>query len=59
MAASAARYLLGGRAVDGQPPDRSIGWVEGIEINLLGAVAGVELSSPAIELPELGRLGLA
>lgn len=36
----------------------TIGWVEGIEINVLGAIAGVELRSPAINLPGLGRFGV-
>ncbi|WP_433994429.1 DUF3750 domain-containing protein [Bradyrhizobium canariense] len=35
----------------------TIGWVEGIEINLLGAVFGVDLRRPAIKLPGLGRIG--
>jgi hypothetical protein len=33
-------------------------WVEGIEINILGAVAGLDLRRPAIKLPGLGRLGM-
>jgi hypothetical protein len=36
----------------------TIGWVEGIELNLLGGVAGVDLRRPAIKLPGLGRFGL-
>jgi Protein of unknown function (DUF3750) len=32
---------------------------EGIEINLLGAVFGVDLNPPAFKLPILGRLGFA
>ena len=35
----------------------TVGWVEGIELNLLGAVFGVDLRRPAIKLPGLGRLG--
>jgi hypothetical protein len=35
----------------------TIGWVEGIEINFLGAVFGVDLRRPAVKLPALGRLG--
>jgi hypothetical protein len=35
----------------------TIGWVEGIEINFLGAVFGIDLRRPAIKLPGLGRLG--
>jgi hypothetical protein len=37
----------------------TIGWVEGIEINVLGAVFGIDLRRPAIKLPALGRLGFA
>jgi Protein of unknown function (DUF3750) len=35
----------------------TVGWVEGIEVNILGAVAGVDFRRPAIKLPGLGRLG--
>lgn len=35
----------------------TIGWVEGIELNILGAVFGIDLRRPAIKLPGLGRLG--
>lgn len=37
----------------------TIGWVEGVEVNLLGAVAGLDLRRPGIKLPGLGRLGLS
>jgi Protein of unknown function (DUF3750) len=36
-----------------------IGWIEGVQVNLLGAVMGIDLRRPAIELPGLGRLGMA
>jgi hypothetical protein len=36
----------------------TLGWVEGIEVNLLGAVVGFDLRRPAVKLPGLGRLGL-
>ncbi|MGU3537679.1 DUF3750 domain-containing protein [Methylobacterium sp. A54F] len=36
----------------------TLGWVEGVEVNLLGAVAGVDLRRPALKLPGWGRLGL-
>ncbi|GEP07458.1 DUF3750 domain-containing protein [Methylobacterium oxalidis] len=36
----------------------TLGWVEGVEINLLGAVAGFDLRRPALKLPGWGRLGL-
>jgi hypothetical protein len=35
----------------------TIGWVEGVELNFLGAVFGLDLRRPAIKLPGLGRLG--
>ena len=35
----------------------TVGWVEGIEINFLGAVFGLDLRRPAIKMPGLGRLG--
>ena len=35
-----------------------LGWVEGIEINLLGLVAGLDLRHPALKLPGFGRIGL-
>jgi len=35
-----------------------IGWVEGIELNLLGGVIGLDLRRPAIKLPAVGRLGM-
>jgi hypothetical protein len=34
-----------------------VGWVEGIEVNVLGAVAGVDIRRPALKLPGLGRFG--
>jgi Protein of unknown function (DUF3750) len=37
----------------------TIGWVEGVEINLLGAVLGIDLRRPALKLPGLGRFGFA
>lgn len=36
----------------------SVGWVEGLEINFLGAVFGVDVRRPALKLPGIGRLGL-
>jgi hypothetical protein len=35
-----------------------IGWVEGIEVNLLGLVAGLDLRHPGIKLPGFGRIGV-
>jgi hypothetical protein len=36
-----------------------VGWVEGVELNLLGLVAGLDLRHPAVKLPGFGRLGVA
>jgi len=36
----------------------TVGWVEGLELNLLGGVAGIDLRRPGIKLPALGRLGI-
>jgi hypothetical protein len=35
-----------------------IGWVEGLEVNLLGLVAGLDLRQPGIKLPGFGRIGV-
>jgi Protein of unknown function (DUF3750) len=37
----------------------TVGWDEGIELNLLGAVAGVDFRRPALKVPGLGRLGMS
>ncbi|MGZ8389475.1 MAG: DUF3750 domain-containing protein, partial [Rhodoplanes sp.] len=34
------------------------GWVEGVEVNLLGLVAGVDVRRPALKLPGFGRIGI-
>lgn len=47
------RLSLGGYA------GLALGWAEGLEVNILGAVAGLDLRRPALKLPGLGRLGLA
>ena len=36
-----------------------VGWVEGVEVNLFGLVAGFDLRHPAVKLPGFGRIGLA
>lgn len=36
----------------------TIGWIEGIEVNILGAVAGIDIRRPAVKLPGLGRFGM-
>ena len=35
-----------------------LGWVEGVELNVLGLVAGVDLRHPALKIPGFGRVGL-
>jgi|RhiMetdeSRZDD1v2_1073273.scaffolds.fasta_scaffold00717_21 hypothetical protein len=34
-----------------------LGWVEGLEVNVLGLVAGLDLRQPALKLPGFGRVG--
>ncbi|MGG5810029.1 DUF3750 domain-containing protein [Falsiroseomonas sp. CW058] len=46
------RLSLGGYA------GLTLGWVEGVEVNILGGVAGFDIRRPALKLPGLGRLGL-
>ena len=36
----------------------TVGWVEGFEVNVLGAVVGFDIRRPAIKLPALGRIGV-
>jgi Protein of unknown function (DUF3750) len=36
----------------------TLGWVEGFEINFLGAVLGFDIRRPALKLPGIGRLGM-
>ena len=35
-----------------------LGWIEGVEVNLLGLVAGLDLRHPAVKLPGFGRIGV-
>lgn len=35
-----------------------VGWVEGVEVDLLGLVAGLDLRHPGLKLPGYGRIGL-
>jgi hypothetical protein len=37
----------------------TVGWVEGVELNLFGGVIGVDLRRPALKLPGIGRIGRA
>ncbi len=36
----------------------SVGWVEGVELNFMGAVAGIDVRRPALKLPGWGRIGV-
>jgi len=38
--------------------DIKVGWVEGIEVNMLGLVAGFDLRYPGVKLPGFGRIGV-
>lgn len=46
------RLTLGGYA------GVTLGWVEGLEINILGAVVGLDFRRPALKLPGFGRIGI-
>ncbi len=35
-----------------------VGWVEGVELNFLGLVSGLDLRHPAVKLPGFGRIGV-
>jgi hypothetical protein len=35
-----------------------VGWVEGVEFNFLGLVAGLDLRHPGVKLPGFGRIGV-
>ncbi|MFD2263898.1 DUF3750 domain-containing protein [Lacibacterium aquatile] len=36
----------------------TLGWVEGIELNLFGGVIGLDIRNPGIKLPGIGRIGV-
>ena len=36
----------------------TIGWVEGVELNLFGGVIGIDVRRPALKLPGVGRIGV-
>lgn len=36
----------------------TLAWIEGLEVNILGLVAGVDIRRPAIKLPGFGRIGV-
>ncbi len=46
------RVSLGGYA------GLTFAWVEGLEINILGAVVGIDLRNPALKIPGFGRVGV-
>jgi Protein of unknown function (DUF3750) len=35
-----------------------LGWVEGVEVNVLGLVAGLDVRHPGVKVPGFGRIGL-
>ena len=35
-----------------------LGWVEGVELNFMGLVTGLDLRHPALKLPGFGRIGI-
>ncbi|NJO35247.1 MAG: DUF3750 domain-containing protein [Rhodospirillales bacterium] len=37
----------------------TIAWIEGLELNVLGLVAGLDIRRPAIKLPGFGRIGMS
>ena len=37
----------------------TVGWVEGLEVNVLSLVAGLDIRRPALKLPGWGRIGVA
>jgi len=46
------RISLGGYA------GLTLAWVEGLEINILGMVVGIDFRNPALKLPGFGRVGV-
>jgi hypothetical protein len=36
----------------------TVGWVEGIEVNVLGLVTGIDVRRPALKIPGFGRIGV-
>jgi len=37
----------------------TVGWLEGFELNVLGAVLGIDIRRPAIKIPGIGRVGMS
>ncbi len=56
--AGAAPSGTGGQLSVGGLLGFTVGWVEGIEINVLGLVAGIDVRRPALKLPGWGRIDL-
>jgi hypothetical protein len=36
----------------------TVAWIEGVEMNVLGLVAGIDIRRPALKLPGFGRIGV-
>jgi hypothetical protein len=52
MSATGWRLSLGGYA------GLTVAWIEGLELNLFGAVVGLDVARPGIKLPGIGRIGV-
>jgi hypothetical protein len=37
----------------------TVGWVEGLEINVMGLIVGLDVRRPAVKLPGWGRIGMS
>ncbi|MES2751270.1 MAG: DUF3750 domain-containing protein [Pseudomonadota bacterium] len=37
----------------------TVGWLEGFELNVLGAVLGIDIRRPALKIPGIGRIGMS
>ena len=37
----------------------TVGWLEGFELNVFGAVLGIDIRRPAIKIPGIGRIGMS
>ena len=53
LTGSGVRVTLGGYG------GLALGWAEGIEVSILGAVIGLDIRRPALKLPGIGRIGLS
>lgn len=52
LSRGAVRLRIGGYA------GMTVGWREGVELSILGSVAGIDVRAPGLKLPGLGRLGI-